>query len=361
MKFAVVEYSSKTGNIWRHTPERPNYLCDPIKEIDPTSFGCYVSALEGEHIPLTAIIRPTFFKKVVKRLTGSWPQNYDLSYFKSFDALLIVHQISDGHEVTAFTKRLKQTYPNLVILGVPTQPYGILVDHWKDHPKAKADIIEFMNICDHFITIVESTKDAWQQMTSTPVSYVPQPYPVSFATKFWKPLEQKQNVLFVAGNTERDNIKKGQNVARKVQQQLPQFEIHVTKIPDTDLDTTNLEGSNFKIMPFDPWQKYLEYVSSVMLVINTDYTATRGRVQADCAAVGTPSIGADSDGQKDYFPSLPADKNTSEEALVQQCVEILTNTNEYIETVRTAKERLSAYSYEESAKRLRELIDSVKV
>ena len=79
MNFAVIEYASKTGDIWRHQPGKPNYLEDPAKVIDPTSFGCYVSALEGEHIPLTKLIGTSnLYNRVVKKLTGSWPQNNSL-------------------------------------------------------------------------------------------------------------------------------------------------------------------------------------------------------------------------------------------------------------------------------------------
>ena len=136
MKFAVVEYSSKTGTIWKHTSNRPNYLCDPVREIDPTSFGCYVSALAGEHIPLTSCIIGKdiplpirIYRKIIKRITGNWPSEYSLDYFRQFDALLVVYQISDGHELVRFLKRIKKIHPNCVLLGVPTQPYGILKNY----------------------------------------------------------------------------------------------------------------------------------------------------------------------------------------------------------------------------------------
>src|SRR5258708_5892814 len=118
MKFAVIEYSSKTKKIWRHTKNRPNYLCDPIKEIDPTSFGCYVSALEGEHIPLTHLIIgdevgliTKIYRKISKRLSGTWPA-YSIDYLSSFDALLVVYQLSAGHEMVSFLRQLRATYPD---------------------------------------------------------------------------------------------------------------------------------------------------------------------------------------------------------------------------------------------------------
>src|SRR5688500_5830328 len=128
MKFGVIEYSSKTGTVWRHRDDRPNYLAEPLREMDPTSFGCYVSAMQGEHIPLLGLITgrvnqvsplQRFARRVTKRLAGSWPATYDLSYLAPFDALLVVHQISDGHEITAFVSRLKQEFPHICVIGVP--------------------------------------------------------------------------------------------------------------------------------------------------------------------------------------------------------------------------------------------------
>ena len=195
LKFAVVEYSSKTGTVWRHRADRPNYLADPAREMDPTSFGCYVSALAGEHIPLLGLILgpvapvtrwQRLWRKIMKRLTGRWPENYSLRYLASFDAILVVHQISDGHEVTAFTRRLKQTYPRLCVIGVPTQPYGILKRHWENQPAWLADFKIFMRSCDVFISIVASTVPAWQKLSGRPVAYLPQPYPVEFTQQFFE-------------------------------------------------------------------------------------------------------------------------------------------------------------------------------
>ena len=358
MNFAVVEYRSKSGNIWKHTSNKPNYLCDPLTEIDSTSFGCYVSALSGEHIPLTSIIlnKNIFVKKVIKRITGSWPQTYSLDYFKKFDVLMIVHQISDGHEITAFTKRLKKLYPNIYIIGVPTQPFGILKQHIKNNPIWFKDFQEFMNTCDIFSTVVKSTKEEWQTMTTTKVEYLPQPYPVNYTAQFFKPYNQKEKILFVAGVTSRDNILIGHDVTKKIQKRLPGYVIHVTDIPGMDLDTSNLAGTNYEKQPFETWRQHLNYLNKVALVINTDFTQTRGRVQVDCAATGTVSIGANSDGQADLFPELLANKNTTKDQLVEQAVKLLTDSTYYTRITNTATKRLQQYNYIETAKRITYLI-----
>lgn len=355
MKFAVVEYTTKTGGIWRHTPEHPNYLGDPQREIDPTSFACYTSALAGEHIPLKGLIKPTKLKKVIKRLTGSWPQTYSLNYLQQFDVLLMVHQISDGHEITAAAKRLKKLSPRPVIIGVPTQPFVLLKQYWEEHPAWFKDFQEFIAACDVFVTVVASTLPEWQAITDAPVEYLPQPYPVAFAEQHWRPRDQKAKIIFVAGITDRPTIALGQKVAVQLQQHFPEYIIHVTEIPGMSLDTSNLEGNRYAIQPFQQWRGHLDYLQRVMLVINTDFTQTRGRVQVDAAAVGTPSLGADSDGQVDLFPDLVATPDTPLSTLVDKATRLLRDGAYYDEVTNLARQRLQKYNYEQSAKRLLEL------
>lgn len=360
MKFAVIEYTSKTGMIWQHTSQRPNYVCDPQTEIDPTSFGCYVSALEGEHIPITYLVKPTLWKRTYKKITGSWPP-YDISYLKQFNVLLIVHQISNGHEVTALTQRIRKELPHIKILGVPTQPYGILKDHWEEHPTWLKDFRLFMDTCHVFITIVQSTLPVWKKLTTTPVEYIPQPYPDHFAGKHFKPLHLKEKIIFVAGRTARNNISKGLQAAALLQKKFPDYIIHVTKIdePNEVFNTSALEDAKYTFEPFQPWREHLEYLSKASLVINTDYTQTRGRVQADCAAVGTPSIGADSDAQVDLFPDLPASHKQSVNDIVSQGHQLLADTTFYNQVAKKAQSRLTEYAYVKSADRIRRLVSKL--
>ncbi|GEM_PF-2463825 len=363
MKFAVIEYSSKTGMVWRHRDEHPNYLADPDTEMDPTSFGCYVSALRGEHIPLTGLITgpvnqvpraAQLWRKVHKRLTGSWPQSYSLDYLKGLDAVLVVHQISDGHEVTAFTKRLKQEFPQLVVMGVPTQPYGLLEQHWQKDEKWLKDFKEFATACDVFISIVADTVPLWQQLIQKRVVYLPQPYPVEFASQSYQDVAKKQKVIYVAGVLSRPVIERGFLVAVKLQQRFPAYTIQYVAEDTTPIPA--LTGFRTEKVPFAQWREHLKYLSQVALVVNTDHTFTRGRVQVDCAAVGTPSIGANSDGQRDLFPDLPATAETSVAELVEQGVELLEDPDWYSVVVTRARERLQPYDYATSAQRLNNLV-----
>lgn len=369
MKFGVVEYSSKTGTVWRHRDDHPNYLADPAREMDPTSFGCYVSAMRGEHIPLLGLITGPvnhvsplrrLHRKMIKRLTASWPTNYDLSYLQSFDALLVVHQISDGHEMTAFVKRLKKLFPHICIIGVPTQPYGILEDHWGKNPIWLTDFQDFMATCDVFISIVKSTVPLWQRLSRAPVEYLPQPYPTAFASTFFSPQSEKKPIIYVAGVPMRQEITRGYIVAKKLQERFPEYLVQLTEVNDDPVAPQLLEGLRFEKIPFQEWREHLQHQRAVTLVINTDYTQTRGRVQVDCAAVGTPSIGANSDGQVDLFPALPASRQTSIDQLVDQGTKLLSDATFYAATAAAAHERLSVYDYTPSQQRLVSLIEKYR-
>lgn len=355
MRFAVVEYASKSGGIWRHTDARPNYLADPDTEIDATSFGCYVSALKGEHIPLTWLAKPMLLRKIYKRLAGSWPR-YSLDYLKQFDTLLVVHQMSDAHEIAALTRRIRHELPHIFIIGVPTQPFGILQPHLESNTKARQDFIAFANNCHIFLSVVKSTQSWYQARAKTPVVYLPQIYPARYASQHFLPRQRKQKIIFVAGITARPNVTQGFLVAKKLQQEFPEYIIHITQIPGVPMDFSNLKGARFQIQPFQKWRQHLPTLATYALTINTDYAATRGRVQADCAAVGTPSLGSNSDGANDLFPKLASTPETSVEELVARGRKLLTNENYYSQITQYAADRLKKYDYEESAVRLQLLV-----
>lgn len=357
MKFAVIEYTTKTGKIWRPTPERPNYLGDPIKEIDPTSFACYTTALNGEHIPLTGLVGVTKVKKAVKRLTGSWPPGYSLDYLKQFDVLMIVHQLSDSHEMERLVHRVKRELPHIFIIGVPTQPFGVLKEKLAADPKQAVILKSYMDACDVFLTVVRSTSDWYKQQTKTPIIYMPQPYPYHYAKQFAKPRDQKQKTILIAGITQRPEIKKGQLVAKELQKMFPDHELVIPKVPEYEYDATNLQGVHYRILIFEEWREHLKTLAGVRLVINTDYTQTRGRVQTDCAAVGTPSLGADSDGQADLFPpELASTPATTVTRLLEHGQRLLTDLAYYDKIVLDAGQKLQKYDYEESAARLMALV-----
>jgi hypothetical protein len=361
MSFAVVEYSSKSGDVWRHTPQRPNYLSDPSQEMDPTSFGCYVSAMQGIHVPLTRVIHASRFSyRLYRRLTGRWPVNYSLGLFSTVDHLLVVYEVANSQTILSFMRRVKKHYPKIKIIGVPTQPYGLLKMQWQENSAIISSLQSFISACDTFITIVKSTTDSWGEISDRPVVYLPQPYPVEYASALSKPLETKDPIIFIAGVAHRPQITLGHRLAAQLQRKFPDHVIHLTDTPDNDNDFSHLQGARYEIQPFLPWYQHLKYLSSVKLVINTDFTQTRGRVQMDCAAVGTPAIGADSDAQLDLFPHLAANPQTSWSDLTATATAILSSPDRYRRTVAYAAAKLPFYNYAQSALRLNKLYESIK-
>jgi len=368
MKFAVVEYSSKSGDVWRHTDAKPNYLANPQTEIDPTSFGCYVSALAGEHVPVTGlIVGPTnsvssatrLYRKAVKRLSGSWPA-YDLSYLEKFDVLMIVHQLSNSREIVSLIEKLR-TVPNApFIIGVPTQPYGQLRQAIDKDLQIETDLRDFILACDVFISVVQETVGWYEDLAQSPVAYLPQPYPAAFASKQFLPLEKKHTEIIVAGVTQRDNIKQGHVVAREIQKKLPHYKIRLPKVDAYEYDYTELQNAQYDILPFQDWREHLCTLAETALVINTDYTLTRGRVQTDCAAVGTPSLGGNSDGTRDLFAQLRSNPTTDTDVLIEKGIKLLTDHKYYQSIVQSAQDRLMMYDYEESAARLQLLVKKHK-
>lgn len=371
MKFAVVEYDSKSGNVWRHSSQRPNYLANPQKEIDPTSFGCYVSALAGEHIPLKGlVIGPInqtsglniLYRKIYKRLLHNWPSNYSLDYLLRFDALLMVHQLSDTSDMIRAIRRLKKlrTDTQPLLIGVPTQPYGLLKQTTTTNPKAAQELKEFINECDVFVSVVKQTTSWYANQSSTPVKYLPQPYPVLYASQYLLPRTQKEKTILIAGVSQRPNIIQGQQVASLLQQHFPEYEIIVPKVPNLNYNTTQLSNTRYRILPFELWQKHLTTLAKTALVINTDYTMTRGRVQTDCAAVGTPSLGGNSDAQTDLFPELASTPSTPTNTLFQLGQKLLTNERFFNSTIAHAHANLQKYNYQQSASRLLNLIEEIR-
>ncbi len=368
MNLAVIEYSSKSGEVWRHQPQRPNYLEDTEKVIDATSFGGYVSAFGGEHIPLTglALGKPPFdqqpaasryFKKIIKKITGSWPRRYALDYLKKFDAIMAIHQLSDAHEIAALVTRVKRELPDIFIIGVPTQPFGLLKPHIKNNPHAKAAFIRYMDGCDLFVTVVRQTKDWYKSLTRTPVEYLPQIYPVEFACRYFRQRQDKDKAIFAAGVAERPDIAKGFKAAALLQQEFPGYQLRVTRMPGEKTDLSPLSGVHYKAVPFCPWRDHLPHLSKYMLVINTDYTFTRGRVQMDSAAVGTPSLGANSDGQIALFSELASDPDSTAEEIAEKGRRLLRDEDYYEKVITDARQRLPKYNYQQSAARLRALIN----
>lgn len=195
MRFACIEYTTKTGKIWRPTPEKPNYLCDPEKEIDPTSFGCYTTALDGEHLPLTGLVYnslqqpPSKIRRLrqdlFRRKRGVFGP-YSLQYLKKFDVLLVIYQISNDREIVRFTQRVRSELPGTILVSCSSPPFGRLREHWKDHPETAARYRAFLDESHVNMNVCRATVPWYRAFSTTPSLYLPQPYPVEHALQVVK-------------------------------------------------------------------------------------------------------------------------------------------------------------------------------
>lgn len=367
MKFCCVEYTTKTGRVWVPSVEHPNYLADPIRVIDPTSFGSYTTALNGEHVPLSGVVLghlghgypfQGLFQRIHRRLTGRWGL-YSLSYFKKFDTMLAVYDWRRGREIAEFVRRVREELPHIVVVGVPTQPFGALRESWRVEENLRP-LVEFYNNCHAVLSVVRATVPYQQALTKTPVVYIPQPYPVEYAERYWHSEPEKDRILFVAGETTRPDILAGHLAARMIQQRHPELTIHITKTPGSPLNTHILDGTRHGITPFRPWREHLTYLSRVKIALNTDTWWTRGRVQADCAAVGTPSIGGPSDGQQELFPDLLI-RDVEDFPLILDLASRLLGDLEFYEKVTMrAKHRLASYNFTAATERFHRLVQCIR-
>lgn len=406
MKFACVEYTTKQRKIWRHSAARPNYLCDPDTEIDPTSFGCYTSALAGEHIPLSGLLygslerppsrwqqaRVDLARRFGSLVIGHWSfRRYDMSYLRQFDTLLVIYQQSNNQKLVQFIERARRELPETILVTCSSPPFGRLREGWKDHPSALRRYRAFLAASHFNMNVCRATVPWYRLFSPVPSLYLPQPYPVEYALSVVQNREGRvtgdatggpparpsseprrggasdaagggslsrqdpsraRPVLYVAGDTVRPDILTGHLVAKDLQRRHPELLIRVTKTPEFPLNTALLDGTDYEVVPFLPWQEQLRELARVRLVLNTDLWWTRGRVPVDCAAAGVPCVGTTSDAAAELWPDLYAGDSTEIDRLLTLAERALTDDTFRSTVVEKARRRLPHYSYARTVERL---------
>lgn len=366
MRFACIEFTTKARKIWRPTPERPNYLCDPEREIDPTSFGCYTSALNGAHIPLSGLIYgsletpPSPLQRLrqdlTRRFTGQF-RPYDLSFLADLDVLLVIYQLSNDDEIVRFIQRARKELRNTLLVSCSSPPFGRLREHWKDHPETITRYQTFLDSTQVNMNVCRATVPFYRQLTTTPSLYLPQPYPVEYAVEYAQKNTGHRPILYVAGDTVRPDIVTGHLIAKTLQRRHPELLIRITKTPEFSLNTAFLRGTRFEIAPFRPWADQVRELSGVRLVINTDLWWTRGRVPVDCAAAGVPCVGTTSDGQTELWPELAASDSTDVDRLIALAERALTDDTFRAAAIAKARRRLAHYAYAPTVQRFTRVVE----
>lgn len=371
MKFACIEYTSKSGGIWRPTPKRPNYLADHKREIDATSYGgTWTSALGGEHIPLSWFINgkrgpgagerfslPLLVQmKLNRRLGRPLVQFRNLDYLKNFDVVLVCYHPAGYRLMTQFMVEAKQRFPDIVFLGTHAVfGIGYLREHWKDSPWFRS-FGTFLDLSDVFVVAIPDEPAYLSLVSNTPIVYVPQFYPVSYARKYYRTHEAKDGIIFVAGNTSRTDTVWGCLLARELHRRFPQYTIQA--VGSSSFNTEPLAGSRYQLLSAMNWEDYLAVTSRAKLIINTDVLWTNGRVQADAAVVGTPCIGVNAGRQTELFPDLACHDVVDTPRILELGARLIQDAPYYEQVTTKAFAMLEQWSYEKAPGKLEELVAS---
>ncbi|MCK4405713.1 MAG: glycosyltransferase [Hadesarchaea archaeon] len=375
MRFACVELYTKYGKIWDRAKEKPNYLCDPKTEIDTCSFGCWTSALGGEHVPLLwfKLRKPVRYiyhnylaprmsrfnyagySIVSKLINRALDKFYNLQYVTKFDVVLIVVHDYSIREMAKFIVKAKKLRKKPIFLGA----LGNTLDSFRETLKDK-DAFRFFKIfidnCDVFVNYYhEAISDYLGLYTDTPIVNFPQFYPFEFAKSFFEPYENKEKIIFVSGDTSRTDHISSLLIAKKIQAQYPDFLIEVIGRPSLNLEP--LKNSRYKVTPFFEWIDYLKHTGKTHIIIDMDNTWTLGRVVRDAAVVGTPCIGLNSESQKSLFPNLVCSDITDTKKAIDLGIKLIEDRKFYERVQKKAFKRLEAYSYENSVKRLSGILE----
>jgi len=374
MKFACVELYTKSGKIWDGGKEQPNYLCDPSK-IDNASFGCWTSALKGEHIPLLwfkfrkpmrkfyhSQMAPRMSRfnyagySIISRLFNNAFENFNnLDYLSNFDVVLVVVHDYSIRAMAKFVTAAKRLQKRPIIIGA----FGVTLNFMREALKVPENFKHFkifIDNCDLFANYYhEAISEYLGLYTKTPIVNFPQFYPFEFAKSYFTSLEEKEKVIFISGHSQRTDHVASMLIARKIQERHPNFTIELVGRPRQSVEP--LAGANFRVAPFQRlWINYLEKTRKNYLVIDMDNTWTLGRVARDAAAVGSPCIGLNSGSQASLFPDLVCGDIVDTNKAVELGTKIIEDKNFYQEVQKRAFGGLEACSFENSVKRLKEVL-----
>lgn len=371
MKFACIEYNTKSGGIWRPTPERPNYLCDHKREIDAASFGTWTSALNGEHIPLnwfvsgknsygtddeTLVFYKAYgkLKELKRKIFKNKIKFKNLDYLKKFDVILVCHHFYYSEAMLDFLLQAREVFKDILFIGGLPYNLGRVREFWRD-PVWYENFVTFFNNVDIFAIVDYVAKDYYSLIVKKPIIYFPTFYPVEYAQKCFVNRVDKKKIIFIAGDTKRLDTVWGMHIAKKIQEKFPEYLIQVINTSKINLEP--LKGTKFELLSSVNWETYLKTISKSTIVINMDIWWTNGRVPSDCAAVGTPCIGVNANRQIELFPALTCEDISGTKKAIELGYRLLNDNSFYNEIQKIAFSRLEYYSYENSVQQFKKLIN----
>lgn len=281
---------------------------------------------------------------------------YDLDYdfFDGFDLVMVALR-QDTIEVGI---KVKQRSKAKVVVFLDCE-----VDHFTTHTprNLQAKMVELLNIVDAVAVLHDESIPLFKALTSRPVGMVGLPFPLQRVRQLCPPVQKREEIEL--GSTIRPVFSDNQNglinLAALSKIGLP----GVVDIQDPEemeyiqsLDKY-VPLPQIKFRPNDSgWDHYITRANYSLLGLHLDNRYTWGRFPVDCAAVRMPCVAPPSlYTQKVLFPSLcvPCHDIAGAVALVKKLV---SDAGFYEQAVSYAQSQLVFFSYEETKKRLFNLI-----
>ncbi len=224
---------------------------------------------------------------------------------------------------------------------------------------AQVRLVELLNMADAVAVPTPETIPFFQALTRRPVGFVGLPFPIERVRKeLCPPVEKNQEIQlgsFMGSYWSRNGLA---NLAA----------LSKTGLPGA-VDLQDPEEKKYiqmfsKYMPLPPircyhsvsWDRYIIEVNKSALGLHLDFRLTWGRFPIDCAAVRIPCIAPSNlYTQKILFPRLCVSYHNIEQA-AKLARELLANQAFYDEIMAYAETKLPLFGYEESKKRLLNLL-----
>jgi len=375
IKFCTIEHTNKV--VWKYKQGQPNYLCDPDTEIDPTAYGCWVSAMQGENLPIS------FLRYGKKYKNNFWGKIYrlqdkiagrtlfrNIKYLKKFNIILALAHRFNFQEIVDCLEEARKVNRKAFYIGVLGNCPGLIRQAILEKKNFQG-FIKFLKAVDLFINnyqeaqkyfellsqTIDSQNKLGEKKNSEKIVFLPQFYPFHFAKEFKKNYQEKEKIIHLAGPTDREDNLANQYVAVALQREFPEFLITIPNLDNLNIEPLKLARARYKVFPQMKWQDYLSELSRSFLVLNLDNIWTMGRVVADCAGVGTPCIGINATNQFKMFPSLRVEDMIGIQQAVILGKKLIEERKFYEHVVKYACEKVEEQNYK---KRKRALIEILK-
>jgi glycosyltransferase involved in cell wall biosynthesis len=336
--------------------------------------------------------------------------------FKGYDVVIAaVSSLDDTARITQWIRHVKSWSPKTIFIG---QSEASLANHaissrdWR----FQKTFYEFCQEVDEITTFTKETIPYFSLFSRKVVKYLPHLYPLHFveANNLHKNRSLKEQILFKNGHIHGRLLCDGfadLALLSRIQSNHPAFRIAFVDSPasfvellsDLDYVTGSFDQPNYlkktqlafkksllnilrfhrktsdafrqrsslrnefplvlrgtaeeSILkrPFAPWIENIRYMSSTLLMLDMDHSFAVGRSFADAVAVGTPTIGVNSDFQKQLLPELSVSEHdySSAEALIER---LLSDEEYYEEMSRKGRDRLEKFRYESGFSWLRSCV-----